>query len=115
MKEAWKALPIFKKVLDMAPKKVGNPPCQERAIEAGDMGLSHLQLQTCWPEDAGPSITWRLVITRGPNKARQNMGIYRQQVIARAAVPPGRRVTQGQSGRQRKKKEPVSLHLFDEE
>jgi len=79
MREAWKTLPVFKKVLDMAPKTVRNAECQAEQWDAVD--LSRLPVQTCWPGDAGPLITWGLVITRGPTKKRQNMGIYRQQVI----------------------------------
>ncbi|MBK8509247.1 MAG: 4-hydroxy-3-polyprenylbenzoate decarboxylase [Candidatus Competibacter sp.] len=86
MRDAWEKLPIFKKILDMAPKKIGRPPCQERVIEAPDVDLSRLPVQTCWPEDAGPLITWGLVTTRGPHKPRQNLGIYRQQVIGRNKV-----------------------------
>ena len=86
MRDAWEKLPIFKKVLDMAPKKVSRPACQERVIEAADVDLAQLPVQTCWPDDAGPLITWGLVTTRGPNKARQNLGIYRQQVIGRNQV-----------------------------
>jgi 4-hydroxy-3-polyprenylbenzoate decarboxylase len=86
MRDAWEKLPVFKKVLDMAPKKIGRPPCQERVIESEDVDLARLPIQTCWPEDAGPLITWGLVVTRGPNKPRQNLGIYRQQVIGRNKV-----------------------------
>ncbi|NIM29303.1 MAG: 4-hydroxy-3-polyprenylbenzoate decarboxylase [Gammaproteobacteria bacterium] len=86
MKDAWRALPVFKKVLDMAPKTVRSAPCQDVVIEADDVDLSRLPVQTCWPEDAGPLITWPLVITRGPGKERVNLGIYRQQVIARNRV-----------------------------
>ncbi|HRX71338.1 MAG: 4-hydroxy-3-polyprenylbenzoate decarboxylase [Candidatus Competibacteraceae bacterium] len=86
MRDAWEKLPIFKKVLDMAPKKVGRPPCQQRVIEVADVDLARLPVQHCWPEDAGPLITWGLVVTRGPNKPRQNLGIYRQQVIGRNKV-----------------------------
>jgi 4-hydroxy-3-polyprenylbenzoate decarboxylase len=86
MKDAWRALPIYKKVLDMAPKTIRNAPCQEVVIESGDVDLSRLPVQTCWPEDAGPLITWPLVITRGPDKERVNLGIYRQQVIGRNRV-----------------------------
>ena len=70
----------------MAPKKVSRPPCQDRVIEAADVDLARLPVQHCWPEDAGPLITWGLVITRGPNKLRQNLGIYRQQVVGRNQV-----------------------------
>ncbi len=79
IKDAWQSLPIFKKVLDMAPKTVRNAECQKNTWDKVD--LSRLPVQTCWPGDAGPLITWGLVITKGPNKKRQNMGIYRQQVI----------------------------------
>jgi 4-hydroxy-3-polyprenylbenzoate decarboxylase len=66
---------------DMAPKEVRSAPCQEVVWEGDQVDLSRLPIQTCWPGDAGPLITWGLVITRGPHKARQNLGIYRQQVI----------------------------------
>jgi len=79
LKDAWKSLPIFKKVLDMAPKTTRSAPCQQHSWDTVD--LSRLPVQTCWPGDAGPLITWGLVITKGPHKKRQNMGIYRQQVI----------------------------------
>ncbi len=79
LKDAWNSLPIFKKVLDMAPKTTRSAACQQEQWETVD--LSRLPVQTCWPGDAGPLITWGLVITRGPHKKRQNMGIYRQQVI----------------------------------
>ena len=82
MKDAWQKLPIFKQVLNMAPKVVKSADCQSNIIEKADVDLNQLPIQTCWPEDAGPLITWALVITKGPTKSRQNMGIYRQQVIA---------------------------------
>ena len=85
-RDAWDKLPIFKKVLDMAPKTISRPPCQERVIEGSEVDLARLPVQHCWPEDAGPLITWGLVVTRGPNKPRQNLGIYRQQVIGRNKV-----------------------------
>jgi 4-hydroxy-3-polyprenylbenzoate decarboxylase len=86
IREAWKSLPIFKKVLDMAPKTVREAPCQQLALAADSLDLARFPIQTCWPEDAGPLITWGLTITRGPLKERQNVGIYRQQVIARNKV-----------------------------
>ncbi|ADE13644.1 UbiD family decarboxylase [Nitrosococcus halophilus Nc 4] len=81
MKEAWRTLPIFKKVLDMAPKVVRSAPCQEVVLEGSQVDLGRLPIQTCWPGDAAPLITWGLVVTKGPYKERQNMGIYRQQVL----------------------------------
>ena len=62
-------------------------PCQEVVWEGDDVDLGRLPVQTCWPGDAGPLITWGLVVTRGPQQARaQNLGIYRQQVIGRNKV-----------------------------
>jgi len=81
LRDALDKLPLFRKVLDMAPKEVRHAPCREVAWEAGDVDLGRLPVQTCWPDDAGPLITWGLVVTRGPERPRQNMGIYRQQVI----------------------------------
>jgi 4-hydroxy-3-polyprenylbenzoate decarboxylase len=86
MRDAWQKLPMFKKVLDMAPKRVRQAPCQERVIEPAEVDLSKWPVQTCWPEDAAPLITWPLVVTKGPERERQNMGIYRQQVIGRNKV-----------------------------
>ncbi len=84
--DAWRTLPVFKKVLDMAPKTVRSAPCREVVIDGRDVDLAKLPVQTCWPGDAGPLITWGLVTTRGPGKERQNLGIYRQQVIDRNRV-----------------------------
>jgi len=86
IKDAWSKLPALKQVLHMAPKTVSSAPCQQNVIEAADVDLSRLPIQTCWPGDAGPLITWALVVTKGPRKERQNLGIYRQQVIARNKV-----------------------------
>ena len=85
-KDALKTLPIYRKILDMSPKLVKKAPCQQRVLQGDEVDLSRLPIQTCWPEDAGPLITWGLVTTRGPHKDRQNMGIYRQQVIGRNKV-----------------------------
>ena len=86
LKEAWKSLPVFKKILDMVPKTVSVAPCQHTVIETPDIDLGNYPIQTCWPGDAGPLITWGLVTTKGPRKSRQNMGIYRQQVIGKNQV-----------------------------
>ncbi|CAB1277171.1 4-hydroxy-3-polyprenylbenzoate decarboxylase [Candidatus Nitrosacidococcus tergens] len=82
IKEVWENLPIFKKVLHMAPKIVKSAPCQEVVLEGSAVDLGKFPIQTCWPKDIAPLITWGLVVTKGPHKPRQNMGIYRQQVIA---------------------------------
>ena len=81
LKQAWETLPIFKKVLDMAPKVRRNPPCQEVVFSGAAVDLGCLPIQHCWPGDAARLITWGLVITRGPEKPRQNLGIYRMQVL----------------------------------
>jgi 4-hydroxy-3-polyprenylbenzoate decarboxylase len=86
LKDAWEKLPALKQVLNMAPKVVSSAPCQETVWEGKDVDLSRLPVQTCWPGDAAPLITWGLVVTRGPNKSRQNLGIYRQQVLGRNKV-----------------------------
>jgi 4-hydroxy-3-polyprenylbenzoate decarboxylase len=86
MKDAWQKMPIFKQVLNMAPKMVKSAACQEKIIERDDIDLESYPIQLCWPEDAAPLITWGLVVTRGPNKSRQNMGIYRQQVLGKNRV-----------------------------
>jgi len=83
MRDAWDKLPLYKQVMNMGPKVVKNAPCQSHIIEGDDVDLGTIPIQTCWPGDAGPLVTWPLVITRGPNKARQNLGIYRQQVIGK--------------------------------
>ncbi len=81
LREAWEKLPLFRKVLDMAPREIRGAPCQKIVLEGRDVDLGRLPVQTCWPGDAGPLVTWGLVVTRGPERPRQNMGIYRQQVI----------------------------------
>ncbi len=86
MKDAWQKMPIFKQVLNMAPKVVKSAVCQEQVIEGDDVDLSQYPIQHCWPEDVAPLITWGLVVTKGPHKPRQNMGIYRQQVIGKNRV-----------------------------
>ena len=82
LRDLWDKFPVFKRVLDMAPKERSSPPCQEIVWQGSEVDLGRLPVQTCWPQDAGPLITWGLTVTRGPQKSRQNLGIYRQQVIA---------------------------------
>ncbi|MDB2704988.1 4-hydroxy-3-polyprenylbenzoate decarboxylase [Pseudomonadota bacterium] len=86
MKDAWEKMPIFKQVLNMAPKVVSFAACQQTVIERDAIDLSQYPIQHCWPEDAAPLITWGLVVSKGPHKERQNMGIYRQQVIGKNRV-----------------------------
>ena len=80
-KDAWDKLPLLKQVLTMSPKQVSSAPCQEVVLEGKDVDLSRLPVQHCWPGDVAPLVTWGLTVTRGPNKTRQNLGIYRQQVL----------------------------------
>jgi len=86
VRDAWEKIPVFKKVLDMAPKNIKNALCQQIIFEDDDVDLSRIPVQTCWPGDAAPLITWGLVVTRGPRKSRQNLGIYRMQVLGRNRV-----------------------------
>ena len=86
LRDAWDKLPMLKQVFSMAPKKVSSAPCQDVVWEGSQVDLSRLPVQHCWPGDAAPLITWGLVVTRGPDKKRQNLGIYRQQVIGRNKV-----------------------------
>jgi len=87
LRDAWSKVSLLKAALwDMAPRRVRGPRCQEIVWEGDDVDLGRLPVQTCWPEDAGPLITWGIVVTRGPNKRRQNLGIYRQQVLGRNKV-----------------------------
>ena len=83
MRDLFDKLPVFKQVLNMPAREVKHPPCQENMYLGDEVDLGRYPIQTCWPGDAGPLITWALVITRGPYKERQNLGIYRQQVIAK--------------------------------
>jgi 4-hydroxy-3-polyprenylbenzoate decarboxylase len=85
--DAWqRTRPAMMQAMNMAPKERRSAPCQEIVWEGPDVDLARLPIQTCWPGDAGPLITWGLTVTRGPRKKRQNLGIYRQQVIARDKV-----------------------------
>src|SRR5436309_6441335 len=84
LKDAWQnTRPVFMQVMHMAPKERSSAACQEILWEGSEVDLARLPIQTCWPGDVAPLITWGLTVTRGPHKTRQNLGIYRQQVIAR--------------------------------
>jgi len=83
MRDAWDKLPVFRQVLTMAPKLIARGDIHDNIIERDDVDLSMLPIQTCWPGDVAPLVTWPLVITRGPHKERQNLGIYRMQLIGR--------------------------------
>ncbi|WP_413664063.1 4-hydroxy-3-polyprenylbenzoate decarboxylase [Microbulbifer sp. CNSA002] len=83
LRDAWEKLPVFKQVLNMGPKVVKGAVCQQIVLERDQVDLHQLPIQTCWPGDAAPLVTWPLVITRGPEKKRQNLGIYRMQLIGK--------------------------------
>lgn len=82
-KDAIGKLPLLKQALYMAPKYVKRAYCQENVIEGDDVDLTRLPIQKCWPKDVAPLITWGLVTTKGPYKDRENMGVYRQQVLGK--------------------------------
>ncbi len=83
LRDAWEKAPILKQVLNMAPKQISNAPCQVHVHSGDAVDLTKLPIQTCWPEDVAPLITWPLVVTRGPHKERQNLGIYRLQLLGK--------------------------------
>jgi 4-hydroxy-3-polyprenylbenzoate decarboxylase len=83
LRDLWEKRHDFKQVLNMPVKQIKNPPCQEIVIEGDDVDLDKLPIQTCWPGDKAPLVTWALAITRGPEKERQNLGIYRMQKIGK--------------------------------
>ncbi|MEO7337894.1 MAG: UbiD family decarboxylase [Caldimonas sp.] len=86
LRDAGRLVQMGKALWDMKPARVSSAPCQQVITEGPDVDLGALPIQVCWPDDAGPLITWGLVVTRGPqglpnSRVRQNLGIYRQQVI----------------------------------
>ncbi|WP_018984684.1 4-hydroxy-3-polyprenylbenzoate decarboxylase [Salinimonas chungwhensis] len=83
LKDLWSKLPVFKQVLNMPAKEVRKAPCQEVVLSDDEVDLTRLPIQRCWPGDVAPLITWGLTITRGPHKKRQNLGIYRQQLLGK--------------------------------
>jgi 4-hydroxy-3-polyprenylbenzoate decarboxylase len=83
IKDLWEKLPVFKQVLNMPAKVLKKAPCQEVVLTGDDVDLSKIPVQRCWPGDAAPLVTWGLSVTKGPHKKRQNLGIYRQQVIGK--------------------------------
>ena len=86
MRDLIDKAPLLKKVLNMGPKTISRPPCQDVVIDGDAIDLNKLPIQTCWPGDVGPLVTWPLVITRGPEKPRMNLGIYRMQLIGRSKL-----------------------------
>ena len=118
MRDAWRSLPVFRRVLDMAPRTVKSAPWHAVTMEGAGVDLGRFPIQTCWPGDAGPLITWALVVTRGPVRDRVNLGIYRQQVIGpnpghHALAGPSRRRSRlpGVAVRASRRAVPVSVAL----
>ena len=81
VKDAFSKLPLLKQALNMAPKYVSNAACQKNVWEGDEVDLTTLPIQTCWPGDVAPLITWGMVTTKGPSQPRQNTGIYRLQYL----------------------------------
>jgi len=86
VREAMRRLPMLKPLLSAMPRQVRDAPCRERVIDGERVDLAELPIWTCWPEDAGPLVTWGLVITQGPQQTSQNIAVYRQQVIGKNRV-----------------------------
>lgn len=82
-RDLFDKLPQFKQVLNMPTKRLRGAPCQQKIVSGDDVDLNRIPIMTCWPEDAAPLITWGLTVTRSPHKERQNLGIYRQQLIGK--------------------------------
>lgn len=81
--DVLRKLPLLRQALNMGPKVVKKAPCQEVVLEGDQIDLTTLPIQTCWPEDVAPLVTWPLVITKGSEKERLNLGIYRQQLLGK--------------------------------
>jgi len=86
IKEAIGQIPVFKQVLNMPAKEVKKAPCQQVILQGDDVDLTKFPIQHCWPGDAAPLITWGLTVTKGPHKKRQNLGIYRQQLLGKNKI-----------------------------
>ncbi len=85
-RDALSKIPVYKQVLNMPVKVIKKPVCQQEIIIGDDVDLTKLPIQKCWPGDVAPLITWGLTVTRGPHKERQNLGIYRQQLIGKNKI-----------------------------
>ena len=85
-RDAISKIPVYKQVLNMPVKVIKKPLCQQEVISGEDVDLTKLPIQKCWPGDVAPLITWGLTVTRGPHKERQNLGIYRQQLISKNKI-----------------------------
>ncbi|PSU16176.1 4-hydroxy-3-polyprenylbenzoate decarboxylase [Photobacterium kishitanii] len=86
LRDAINKIPVFKQVLNMPTKVLRKAACQQIIWQGDEVDLDKIPVVSCWPDDVAPLLTWGLTITRGPNKKRQNLGIYRQQKIAKNKV-----------------------------
>ncbi|MGR5307298.1 4-hydroxy-3-polyprenylbenzoate decarboxylase [Vibrio mediterranei] len=85
-KDAIDKIPVFKQVLNMPVKRLRKAKCQEIVWQGEEVNLDKIPVMSCWPDDVAPLLTWGLTVTKGPNKKRQNLGIYRQQKIAKNKI-----------------------------
>ncbi len=85
-KDAIDKIPVFKQVLNMPAKRLRTAPCQEIIWQGEEVDLDKIPVMSCWAEDVAPLLTWGLTITKGPNKKRQNLGIYRQQKLSKNKI-----------------------------
>jgi 4-hydroxy-3-polyprenylbenzoate decarboxylase len=85
-KDAMDKLPVFKQVLNMPTKRLRKAPCQQVVWEGDDVDLDKIPVMSCWADDVAPLLTWGLTVTKGPNKKRQNLGIYRQQKLSKNKI-----------------------------
>src|SRR5574337_1016366 len=83
MRDLWERRELVKTLWSMVPATVRRAPCQQIVQQGSEVDLTRLPIQHCWPDDVAPLVSWGLTITRGPRKARQNLGIYRQQLLAK--------------------------------
>ncbi|KGQ36023.1 4-hydroxy-3-polyprenylbenzoate decarboxylase [Gallibacterium anatis] len=83
IKDLFSSITQFRPVLNMPTKTISKPECQEVVLSGEQVDLYRLPIMHCWPDDVAPLITWGLTVTKGPYKKRQNIGIYRQQLIGK--------------------------------
>ncbi|MGL4859820.1 MAG: 4-hydroxy-3-polyprenylbenzoate decarboxylase [Enterobacteriaceae bacterium] len=86
LRDLWERWPDFKQVLNMPLKRRSSAPCQQQILQGDEVELTRLPIMHCWPDDVAPLITWGLTVTRGPTRTRQNLGIYRQQLLGKNKI-----------------------------
>ena len=83
IRQFFNVLPKYKQVLNMPVKRRSSAPCQELIFKDDEVDLTQLPIMHCWPGDVAPLVTWGLTITKGPHKERQNIGVYRLQLLGK--------------------------------